>query len=226
MLHVRLLAATALVVVAGFSSGLVLRRSKKQPRPPEINYVDCASVPVESVMNEKGMSLKPRPGFEPNAPPLDPRNPMYDPIVLENAGLDAFDIFAAEPTDSAWASTMETRITAQLVSDFNILAPTGKNVTATCHWSTCKLSVDIDRTHKDEARAVFGVAQYGDRTTFSQGTERPLDEQSLRVSAIVLFHDERDLDNQARAYQGKREAFMANVSPEDPLFGPLVRREK
>jgi hypothetical protein len=62
-----------------------------------------------------------------------------------------------------------------------------------------------------------------DRTFFSRRGEESLDGGKRRVSAIVLFHDERDLATHAAAYAQKRHAFFTHMSEENAIYGPLVR---
>ena len=158
-----------------------------------------------------------------NGPPVDPSDPSYNPITVQTAGIDAFDIFQAEPIDPQWGPPMEARIAEQLKKDFRILVPEAEHVTATCHWATCKLSADVDLAERDKPRYVFQVAQYGDRTFFSRRGHEPLDGGKRRVSVIVLFHDERELAAQAAAYAQKRHAFFKHMSAENAIYGPLIR---
>jgi hypothetical protein len=87
--------------------------------------------------------------------------------------------------------------------DFGILVPEVENITVACHWASCKRSAA-----RDKPRYAFTVAQYGDRTVFSRHSDEPLEGGKRRTSAIVLFHEERDLATQASAYAKKRHAFF------------------
>ena len=44
------------------------------------------------------------------------------------------------------------------------------------------------------------------------------------ISAIVLFHEERDLATQESVYAKKRHAFFRHMSKENVIYGPLVRK--
>jgi hypothetical protein len=70
----------------------------------------------------------------------------------------------------------------------------------------------------------FTVAQYGDRTVFSRHSDEPLEGGKRTISAIVLFHEERDLAIQASVYAKKRHAFFRHMSKEDVIYGSLVRK--
>jgi hypothetical protein len=98
MLRASILAASAIFAGAGFMSGFLFTRPRTQVREPDANYVNCADMPVEVATTDGGKSLKPRPGFEPNVPPLHPGEPGYSAVTLANIGVDVFDIFNAEPT--------------------------------------------------------------------------------------------------------------------------------
>jgi hypothetical protein len=119
---------------------------------------------------------------------------------------------------------MQARIADQLQKDFRILVPEAENITVACHWASCKLSADVDRAARDKPRYAFTVAQYGDRTVFSRHSDEPLEGGKRTISAIVLFHEERDLATQASVYAKKRHAFFRHMSKENVIYGPLVRK--
>jgi hypothetical protein len=229
------LVALTSVSAAGLLTGIYRPNAGTAPDTPSVTAT-AAGVPASTIgrqpsscdapvripLGDSGMVLKLP--VDVDVPTTDPRQPGYDPIALQKVNVNAFEIFDLEPIDPQWAPIMEEKIAQQLRLDLSVLAPTFANAEVLCHWATCRLSVDVEHSDVQKARGAFTVAQYGDRTTFSRSSEQALPDGRARESCIVLFHETRDLDDQARVYADKRRAFMKYMSPKDPILGPLVPR--
>jgi hypothetical protein len=222
---------TALIVGGALSGGLLYRSATNRvqqagrspaPATPEEPVCSAGVRVVRRAGTLTRLTRSADGGAE--GPPVDPAEPSYDAVALQIGGVDAFDIFDAEPVDPQWGPPMQTRIAEQLQKDFRILVPEAEKITVDCHWASCKLSADVDASSRDKPRYAFTVAQYGDRTFFSRRGDEPLEGGKRRFSAIVLFHEERDLATQASVYAQKRHAFFAHMSKENAIYGLLARK--
>lgn len=153
-------------------------------------------------------------------------HPEYNPVALAKGGVDPFDLFDRETVDAAWARAMEQAILPQLVADASVLSPHAKDIEVVCKFATCRLSLSVPSDSMASGRSSFTVAQFGDGTAYAKRSNEHLGGGWVRASAIVLFHETREPALQATSYIKKRELFVEHMDPSDPVYGPLVAREK
>ncbi len=162
----------------------------------------------------------------------DPRSPRYDPAALAYLGVEPREIFAKEPRNGRWATTLESTIGRQMLADATVMVPQIKGGVVECRTRACKVTW-TPGTLEDDKRFERALGLAGPASTYRQVREpdgrngiiylfRPVEYLRTQYGDRASDFDASDADAYARTYLARRAMLLSDFRAGKRKLPPLI----